>query len=114
MADQEGVAAGAHPVAPDLRQHVMRHVLLVPELRAAGRRAGDRRRDLPPVRLVVAKHLVAHRVFDAGERQIGGIERLVGDGAVRRLPKARISAVERLRGPDHMAIRTESSRAAII
>ena len=41
MADQEGVPAGAHPVAPDLRQHVMRHVLLVEERLAARRRAGE-------------------------------------------------------------------------
>ena len=109
MADQESVAAGAHEAPPDLRQHVVRHVLLVPETLSAGRRPGERCVDLSPVRLVMLQDLVAHRMVEAGQMQIGRVERLVGLTAQSgRLPKERISAVERFRGPDHMAIRTGS------
>jgi hypothetical protein len=83
VADEEGMPAGAHPVAPDLRQHVMRHMLLVEDPLPAPSGSGDVRRHRPPVRLVVSQDLLPHRMLGAGDAEVGGIERLVGHCAVR-------------------------------
>ena len=85
----------------------MRHVLLVVD-RAAGRRIGQQAgHDIAPVSRLRGQHFFAHRMIGAGLRQIGGIERLVDDPGVRcAAPNERIIAVEMLRGPDHIAMRT--------
>ena len=70
-------------------------------------------RDLAPIGRLRGDHLFAHRMDEPGGDEIGGVERLVADRAVAAVPKERIIAVEMLRGPDHMAMRTAAARALI-
>ena len=81
-ANQEGVADPVDPVAAEFRQHVVGHLLLVPDWPAAGRGPEHRCRDGPPVGRLRGEHRLAHRVVEASRSEIGGVERLVADRAV--------------------------------
>ena len=81
-ADEEGVDEAVAPSAPEFGQHVVRHVLLVPDGLPVRRRPDERVGDLPPVGRLGGDHLLAHRMEEAGRDQIGGVERLVGHRAI--------------------------------
>ena len=60
-ADQERVDEVVRPLAAECRQHVVRHVLLVPDRLAIRRRSDERVGDLAPVGRLRGDHLFAHR-----------------------------------------------------
>ena len=108
-ADQEGVGEAEHPVAAHVRQPVVGHVLLVVDGAAVRNRPDQPGHHALPVAVVMLDHLVDARVRDGHLRQVVSVEGLVHTQASGRFPKARISAVEMLRGPDHIAMRTAST-----
>ena len=106
MPDQERVGEAEDPLAAQVRQPVVGHVLLVVDGAAVGNRSGQPGDDPLPVAVVMPDHLVDARVRDgdcAGSGRRGARRTTQASG---RFSKARISAVEMLRGPDHIAMRT--------
>src|SRR6185437_14755299 len=63
-------------------QHVLGHVLLVPDRAAARDRAGQHGGDIGRVVVLRGDHLVASGVLHAGGKQVVRVERLVDDGGV--------------------------------
>ena len=61
-ADQEGVVDRVHPVEPELRQHVVGHVLLVEDASGRDLAGGAGPGDGAPVLRLRGQHLGAHRM----------------------------------------------------
>ena len=81
-ADEKGVGDTVAPLAPEFGQHVVRHMLLVPDRLAARRRAHEPVRDFTPVGRLRGDHLVPHRMNEARRSEIGRIEGLVDHLAI--------------------------------
>ena len=83
LADQEGVGEAGEIVIADRPDHVVPHMLLVPDRR--GRPAASPRSvaiTLAPVAIHRRDHLVAHRMIGAAGLEEAAVERLVGDEGV--------------------------------
>ena len=112
-ADQEDVAASRHPVQPHAFDHVVGHVLLVEHRRAAGdadrpSMSATRRQSVGWLASTSA------RIGWSSPRSPRGRRRRTARRPRRyrtRFSNDRIIAVEMLRGPDHMAMRSGSGHA---
>jgi hypothetical protein len=82
VADQEGVPQLPEPAPSDVRQQVVRHVLLVVHPYARRQRPGDGGRDVLPAVRLGRQHVVPARVVESGLRQVVGVQRLVDDERV--------------------------------
>ena len=112
LADQESMTKAREIFEADRTDHHVPHMLLVPDRRTVRRISGERIHDASPVAIHRCDDLIAHRMVEAGGLQEAAVEGLVGDITYRhRLPKLRIIAVERFRGPDHMAMRMVTADA---
>ena len=80
--DQKGVDEAVGPVEPEGVEHVMGHVLLVPDRPPARRGTGERGGDGAPVGRLRGDHLGAQGMVEAGRLEIGGVEGLVADRAI--------------------------------
>ena len=108
IANEKTVRHRTQPVAIDLRQQVMRHLLLIKNAFALRHAAGQRLDHSPPIGLTVRNHFTRAGMIAAGDAQIMRVEWFIAHERVGRFPHDRIIAVEILRGPDHMAMRTGS------
>jgi hypothetical protein len=80
--NQKHVGAGIRPVETETLQHVVGHVLLVPDRLVVGDGTGHGLCDGGPFGRLRANHFIAQRMDEAGGGEIGGVERLVGHGAI--------------------------------
>src|SRR5688572_30105265 len=86
VADQECIGHPGEPLAPDIRQQVMRHLLLVEDARSRGLRPEQHLDDAPLVRFVMRDHLLASRMRSPGDCEVVRIQRLVDDDRVLAVP----------------------------